>query len=720
MKTKPSNLPLFYITCPKGVETLIEQEFSALSMVTHKVAVGGVYCHASFDEIYRFCLYTRFANRVIWVMEQIQAASRDDLYHKLKNISFSGCFASTKTFAVEFRGTNRFIKNTNYGALLVKDAIADHFVEVAGRRPDVDVKSPDVKVWVQVKRQFTNVGIDLVGRSLHRRGYRLDGAKAPLKENLAAALAVRAGVDDEDTRSLIDPMCGSGTLLVESVLIKLNIAANLTDEKWVLQNLNNYKGDTFMALRAEAALHKQQVLQKTRVLAYGFDEDQRAINDAKANARRAGVADFIIFKHRSLKDFTLPDGVKDGLLLTNPPYGERLGEKQSLYPLYQQLGALCRENCQGFDVAVLSSDKDLTKALGLQKDKVYQFYNGPIPATWTLYRIHQRDHDAESASCKPDERFNLGVEMVKNRLLKNQKRLQKWVKREQIEAYRLYDADMPEYAFAVDYYAGFYHVSEYKAPKQIDEFSVNLRRQQFLKALKLSFNLSGNKVIVKQRQQQKGNEQYEKMDQMNHFFPVREGQVKALVNLYDYLDTGLFLDHRPVRRFIEQQAKGKRFLNLFAYTSVATLHAAKGGAASSVSVDMSKTYQHWSLRNFKTNGLDIKNHRLINDNCLSFVKDCQETFDLIFLDPPSFSNSKKMMDTFDVQRDHEQLIKETMALLNVSGTLIFSNNRRGFKLSEDILKNYDVKNYHRESLDPDFIKRENIHNCWLIKHIELG
>jgi 23S rRNA (guanine2445-N2)-methyltransferase / 23S rRNA (guanine2069-N7)-methyltransferase len=307
--------------------------------------------------------------------------------------------------------------------------------------------------------------------------------------------------------------------------------------------------------------------------------------------------------------------------------------------------------------------------------------------------------------------------MVGNRLMKNQKRLKKWIGRESIDAYRLYDADMPEYAFALDVYGEFFQVTEYQAPKSVDEFAVTQRRQQFIAAVKAVFALKNdNKIIMKTRKKQKGLAQYEKMDQQQHFFPVNEGTIKALVNLTDYLDTGLFLDHRPVRRYIAQQSSGKRFLNLFSYTSVATLHAVAGGAESSLSVDMSKTYQSWSQRNFRANGLDPKKHRLLNENVMDFIKTSRESFDLIFLDPPSFSNSKKMRGSFDIQRDHRFLIEQTMSRLNEGGTLIFSNNRRGFVLDEKIANRYKVTDFHQQSIDPDFSKRANIHNCWLIQH----
>src|SRR5690606_10681700 len=199
-------------------------------------------------------------------------------------------------------------------------------------------------------------------------------------------------------------------------------------------------------------------------------------------------------------------------------------------------------------------------------------------------------------------------------------------------------------------------------------------------------------------------------------FVVTEGPATFEVNLEDYLDTGLFLDHRPVREMIRGMAKGKRFLNLFCYTAAATVHAALGGARESLSVDMSNTYLEWAKRNFELNGLDLASHVLLRADCLEWLAKREGRFDLIFLDPPTFSNSKKMADVLDIQRDHAAMIRDAMAILEPGGTLVFSNNFRRFKMDEAITEDFAVENITASTIPPDFERNARIHNCWLVRH----
>ncbi|MCY4044074.1 MAG: THUMP domain-containing protein, partial [Cellvibrionales bacterium] len=447
----------------------LEQEIAQYGLLIKKQTLGGVYCSGSLPSIYRFILYSRLANRVILVLESLaipKEASKSSLFRQLTEIPYAACFSSTQTFSVEFRGNNRFIQHSHYGALWVKDAISDHFQEDLGERPSVDRESPDIRIFAQIKKSGLLVGIDLAKGSLHKRGYRLEGAKAPLKENMAAALAIRAGINAGESRPLIDPFCGSGTLLIEAVSMQLGLMAQLADEAFGIHQLKMSRASELSAIKADALQQHNNRLGHAQLLAFGMDEDQSVIAQASANIERAGLSAFIQVKQQAIKDFqvpNLPNGEAAPLLLTNPPYGERIGDKQRLFTTYQTFGQICRDLCQGFDVAVLSSDESLSKALGLQKSKAYQFYNGAIKVSWTLYHIHKKTPEQIEKANQQAEKFQQGVEMVSNRLVKNQKRLKKWLAREKIEAYRLYDADMPEYAFALDVYGDFFQVTEYQA-----------------------------------------------------------------------------------------------------------------------------------------------------------------------------------------------------------------------------------------------------------------
>lgn len=708
-----SKILSLWLTCPKGLEYQLQSEAESFGLKVIKSHVGKMDCEGQWPAVIRMSFMTRFANRMILQIVRFEATDKTQLLHELTDVSWFGLFAAEQSFAVNFKGTNNLIKHSHYGALLVKDAIVDSFKQNQGTRPSINADSPDVVVYAKLNRKTLDLGLDLIGKSLHQRGYRLEGAKAPLKENLAAALINRLG-PLPDSGIIVDPMCGSGTLLIEAVAMQLGLSAQTDDADFLYPALKNGDQDYFNQYTAELKTARQQQLATPHILAYGFDQDPEVVAVAKANVARAGLSDFIQIQQRALKDFILPKPNATGFLVVNPPYGERIGHNKRLFPLYQQLGSLLKQQCPDFSVGVLCNDGDLFKAMGLQKSKSYQYFNGALPVTWNLYQIHKRRQETDT---NQDERFQQGVEMIVNRLKKNQKQLQKWINQQSIEAYRVYDADMPEYAFCVDRYGPYFHVSEYKAPKQIDPFQVTYRREQFLTALEKAFSCSNNQIHLKERAKQKGQEQYQKLKATERYQTIKEQGVKIAVNLYDYLDTGLFLDHRPVRRWIGEKAKDKRFLNLYAYTGVATLHAAMGGAKSTTSVDLSKTYLKWCEKNFVLNRLNMKQHRLVNDDCFHFLKHCQSQFDLIFLDPPSFSNSKKMQSTLDVQRDHATLIDHAMALLANEGELIFSTNLQSFTLAEAIKAKYEVNDITAQSFDPDFKRNQKIHQCFILRHV---
>jgi len=754
----------FLITCPKGLEELLSQEVEQFGF-NAKLKLGAVIAEieeGDFYQIYRFCLYSRLANRVIWLLSEFQCVDKESLFRQVYNTPWMQHFDADKTIAVNFRGSNRFINNSHYGAMLVKDAVVDHFVERADQRPNVDTKNPDVSIYMALGKRTSSLGIDISGGSLHKRGYRLQSAKAPLKENLAAALVQRARQFAPEG-NLVDPFCGSATLLIEGVLADLNIASQCERERFGFEALKKFNAEYFTSLKEEALTHKAQAIADAKqalqdsgqsALAFGFDVDGSVFNAANANIKRAGLEGLIQLEQRAIKDFKRPD-VDTALLLMNPPYGERLADREQLLGLYATIGDKLKQQCQGDKAAILSSDTFLLKSIGLQKTKRYKFSNGKLETEWLLFNLYKKDpqHQAEKASktsetgneslwqsqgqnaksahegtdnltnATPktannsfDEKEMQLIEMVANRLRKNIKKFSKWAKRNSIQAYRLYDADMPEYAFAVDSYDGQLHVTEYAAPKSVDEFAAYKRKRQFLKALEQVFDISVEQMHLKERKQQKGKQQYEKINESGNRFVVSEGDAVFEVNLKDYLDTGLFLDHRPIRLKLAAMAKNKRVLNLFCYTASASVHAALGGALSTDSVDMSQTYIQWAERNFKLNKLDLSKHRLHRDNVLEWVENNRLSYDLIFCDPPSFSNSKRMENTWDVQRDHQALVETLMGQLEPDGVLVFSNNLRKFKLAPALQDAFAVEDYSAQSIDEDFKRNPNIHKCWLIRH----
>src|SRR5690554_2029712 len=333
--------------------------------------------------------------------------------------------------------------------------------------------------------------------------------------------------------------------------------------------------------------------------------------------------------------------------------------------------------------------------------------------------LHHRQQSAgfggEKSGGAPvtEARLSESAQMFANRLKKNLKFLGKWARPQNISCYRLYDADMPEFAVEVNIYNSWAHVQEYDATASDNEDKTLARLQDVLVALPRVMGIPAERVVLKQRQRQTGKQQYERMDRRGEFLTVQEGQVRLLVNLTDYLDTGLFLDHRPMRLRIAEEARGKRFLNLFCYTASATVHAAVGGARRTTSVDLSKTYLDWARRNLALNGLSDL-HQLVQDDVMKWLEQDRGEYDLIFIDPPTFSNSKRMDDVFDVQRDHVQLLDMAMARLAPGGVLYFSNNFRRFKLDPALEEKYQVEDISAQTLDKDFQRNPRIHRSWRI------
>jgi 23S rRNA (guanine2445-N2)-methyltransferase / 23S rRNA (guanine2069-N7)-methyltransferase len=411
-------------------------------------------------------------------------------------------------------------------------------------------------------------------------------------------------------------------------------------------------------------------------------------------------------------------------VITNPPYGERLGELPELVSLYGLLGERVRRAFPGWQLAVFTANPDLGHRIGLRAYKQYALRNGPLEAKLLLMAVPEGSAaEEEPAQAQALPRRSEGAQMFANRLEKNRKRLKKWLKQSGESCYRLYDADMPEYALAIDVYGERVHVQEYAPPSTIDAVQAQKRLFDALAVIPQVLDLDPSAIVIKRRERQSGSEQYRKQAASGERFEVCEGQAKLWVNLRDYLDTGLFLDHRPVRRLLGEMAAGKRFLNLFCYTGAATVQAAlgkpgAGGARESVSLDLSRTYLEWARDNFALNGLDPNRHRLVRDDCLRWLESAEGEFDLIFLDPPTFSNSKKMAATLDVQRDHARLVELAMARLAPGGTLVFSNNQRRFKLDTDLAAHYVVEDISAKTFDPDFQRRPGLHHCFLIRHRE--
>lgn len=744
-----------FLTCPKGLEGLLLEEASALGLEEAREHTSAIRGMADMETAYRLCLWSRLANRVLLVLKRYSVQDAQSLYEGVLEVDWFEHLESSGSLAVEFSGNGSGIDNTHFGALKVKDAIVDKLRLKDGTRPSVDKLNPDLRVHLRLDRGEAILSLDLSGHSLHQRGYRLQQGAAPLKENLAAAVLIRAGWPRiaAEGGALADPMCGVGTFLVEAAMIAADIAPNMTREQWGFSKWLGHVPALWKKVHAEAEERAAAGMAKPPLWIRGYEADPRLIQPARNNIERAGMGDWVKVYQGEVATFEpRSDQNQKGLVICNPPYGERLGDEASLLYLYQNLGERLRQACMGWEAAVFTGAPDLGKRMGIRSHKQYAFWNGALPCKLLLIKVQpeqfvtgerrtpeQREREREQAEAdkaplEPQERqynkngnpikptpaptpvveqarLSEGGQMFANRLQKNLKQLGKWARKEGVECYRLYDADMPEYSMAVDLYGDWVHVQEYAAPKSIDPEKAKARMFDAIAAIPQALGVDKNKVVIKRRERQSGTKQYQRQATQGQFLEVSEGGVKLLVNLTDYLDTGLFLDHRPLRLRIQKEAAGKRFLNLFCYTATATVHAAKGGARSTTSVDLSKTYLDWARRNLSLNGYSDKN-RLEQGDVMAWLAEDRGEYELIFIDPPTFSNSKRMEGIFDVQRDHVQLLDLAMARLAKGGVLYFSNNFRKFELDESLVARYQVEEISASTLDPDFARNAKIHRAW--------
>ena len=715
------------LTCPKSLEGLLLEEVGQLGLEEAREHVAMVRGFAGIETAYRLCLWSRLANRVLLVLARFPVSNAETLYEGVKAIDWSEHLDAGGSLAVEFSGRGSGIDNTHFGALKVKDAIVDRLRTESGQRPSVDKENPDLRVHLRLDKGEAVLSIDLSGHSLHQRGYRLQQGAAPLKENLAAAILIRAGWPRRAAEggALADPMCGVGTFLVEAGMMAADIAPNLKRQQWGFSNWLGHVPAVWNRLHAEAEARARIGLSKQPLWIRGYEADPRLIQPARNNIERAGLGEWVRVYQGELATFEpRTDKGQAGLVVCNPPYGERLGDEASLLYLYQNLGERLRQACMGWDAAIFTGAPELGKRMGIRSHKQYAMFNGALPCKLLLLQVRaeqfvtgNRQSGEESAAPQASEpaRLSEGGRMFANRLQKNLKSLGKWARQAGVECYRLYDADMPEYALAIDLYRDWVHVQEYAPPRSIDPEKAQVRLLDALAAIPVALGIPADKVVIKRRERQTGTRQYERQGEQGRFMEVSEGGVKLLVNLTDYLDTGLFLDHRPMRLRIQREAAGKRFLNLFCYTATVTAHAAKGGARSTTSVDLSKTYLDWARRNLSLNGFSDK-QRLEQGDVMAWLAADRGEYDLIFIDPPTFSNSKRMEGVFDVQRDHMHLLDLAMARLAPGGVLYFSNNFRKFQLDEMLAKRYKIAEISGETLDPDFARNNRIHRAWRISH----
>lgn len=716
----------FYASCAKGLEYLLADELLSLGATRATAALAGANVEADLVLAQRAVMFSRLASRVLWPLASFDCADQQDLYDGIAAIDWSEHLEPTCTLLVDAHVGGSAITHERFAAQRVKDAVVDQLRDRFGQRPSVSVDNPDVRLNLVLRKGIATVSIDLGGGSLHQRGWRRMQNEAPLKENVAAAVLLRGGWPAvyADGGALLDPMCGSGTLLIEGALMAADVAPGLlrtrgnAPSRW-----SGFDNAAWTAIVDDA--RQRETIGKTglRQCFSGSDIDPHAVRAAASNALAAGVGDVIVFEQCAVQALRKPASAM-GLVVCNPPYDARLAADASLY---RDLGQALQQQLPAWRVAILAGDESLARATGLRADKLYTLYNGALACPLLVCKqalVPQR-------APRPSEPLSDGASMVANRLRKNERKLATWRKQEGVTCWRAYDADIPEYAAAIDVYTQvsnpvgghdlatdpirWLHVQEYQAPEDVPEDLARRRLGDLVRAAGEVFAVPSERIATKTRQRGKGGARYGRMDARGEFLNVQEGDARFRVNLFDHLDTGLFLDHRPLRLRIAADARGKRMLNLFAYTGAASVQAAVAGALQTTSVDLSATYLAWAAENLALNACTGVDHRLVQADALKWLEADSGRYHIIFCDPPTFSNSARARD-FDIQREHVRLLRAAVARLTPDGVLYFSNNFRRFHFDDEGVAQFaEAVETSRSTVPPDFARNLRIHRSWELR-----
>ncbi|GAF60267.1 LOW QUALITY PROTEIN: 23S rRNA (guanine-N-2-) -methyltransferase RlmL [Psychrobacter sp. JCM 18903] len=714
------------ITCADGLEAPLQTELTSFGIASEIKSTGRLAVTGTLRDLYSICLWSRVASRVLMLIKRKNINAEYDvaeqLYGLAKSVNWIEQFSLEQTFAIRLSVDKRVAVSQQFAMLRIKDAIADTFNEVYDSRPNVDSKNPDFSIFATVNDKQAELYLDLSGTSLHRRGYRVAMTEAPLKENLAAALLYSAGWHKKNEagnapfyNALIDPMCGSGTFIIEALLMHCDYAVGIDKAanqfgfyQWQHHDDALWQqmiDDAQTRFREALAIANEQP--DTLPLILGFDADSGAILATEKNLIAAGLQDLLPLldlETRALDQLStiLKPLVDDGrlsnpLIITNPPYGERWVTKR-LSRYIKRLGLFLQDSFAGSGIdpmlGILASNVEQVDILPIKEPKTLRCHNGAITVYFrygTL--IAGQTGNLVSRFEKREIEVEEGQDFI-NRLQKNLSKLKKLAKKDKVSNLRVYNADLPDFKVAVDLYGDYVHVQEYAPPKTIPPETAKKRFNLALMVIREVFGINREQIFIKTRARQSGNDQYSKQnttEKRGKFHVAREDGAYFYVNFTDYLDTGLFIDHRNMRARIKDNSRNKSVLNLFAYTCTASVHAALAGAKKVTSVDLSQNYLDWGKQNFVLNGLDVSRNKyqFVAADIFEWIKDNTEQFDVIFIDPPTFE-FEKFQGTFDVQRDHSALINRAMNRLTSDGILYFSNNFTRFELDEQLTERYEI------------------------------
>jgi 23S rRNA (guanine2445-N2)-methyltransferase / 23S rRNA (guanine2069-N7)-methyltransferase len=699
-----------------GLEQSLAVELSQMGASNVEAKSRVVLCQGNLELLYRANMWCRTAIRVLRPLASFPAPDEQAFYKGVQAIDWSQWMKPTGTLAVDVHIHSAFTTHSLFIAQLTKDAIVDAFRDKTGERPSVDLDNPQLRIAVTMFRGHAQIYTDASGESLHRRGYRRKAGEAPLNETLAAGILKLA--EWKDSIPLVDPMCGSGTFLIEAAMMAKNIAPGLLRKRYGFQLWADYDRALYERLVDEA---KQSVRSEVAVSLRGMDLDPQVIAIARENAERAGVADVI---HFEVGDFLSwePKLSQPGIVVVNPPYDERLAVGNIAH-LFERMGDRLRDRFGGWTAYLLSGNLEAIRYLGLHSGGHVDLLNGSIEC-----QLHQFPLTADVAPSQPidadtrvryddlqtNPKWKQRAETFANRLKKNQRHYSKWAKREGVTCWRIYDWDIPELPFLIDVFDDRLHFAE--VPRNIEHSEIEHRAYMELMVRTASEVLAvpSDKIYFKKRKPQKSGGA---IASTGEFVEITEGGHRFLVNLADYLDVGLALEHRKLRARIQKEAQGKDFLHLYCYTGAAAVYAAAGGAKSTTSVDMGRAYLEWAEKNFRLNSIPAGENRLIRLDAIEFLVETPVRYDLCLVDPPSRSTNRTTGESFDVQKDHVRLLKLVFDKMREGGRVYFSTSSREFRLEESVLslgKNIRISEVTRDTTPLDF-ERKPSQRTWLFE-----
>jgi 23S rRNA (guanine2445-N2)-methyltransferase / 23S rRNA (guanine2069-N7)-methyltransferase len=734
-------------TAASGTEAIVKRELAELGYDAKTTTPGRLLFRGDGAAICRTNLWLRVAERILIRIGSFPAADFDALFEGTMALAWEEWLPRDAEFPVRGRSHRSQLSSVPACQRSVKRAIVERLLK-AHRTERLPETGSLFSIEVSLRNDLATLTLDTTGIGLHKRGYRPLVGQAQLRETLAAAMVQlsfwRPG------RVLADPFCGTGTIPIEAAMIGRNIAPGLRRE-FACEAWPTFDRGEWERAREEAVAAVLPALAE-RLL--GYDIDAETLSLARYHAQQAGVADDIHWQQRPFSE--LRAKAEYGCIITNPPYGERMGDDREIVELYRSFPLVLRR-LPTWSHYILSSRTDLEELVGQRATRRRKLYNGPIECTYYQFHgprpprdgapptvidpsdaelekhVHEGSDATERAvegplpigsakapGCFPafgglQESAARQAEEFANRLSNRARHFRRWPTKRGITCYRLYERDVPDVPLIVDRYEDALHIAEFarphdRSPAQHADW-LDLMARTAAKAL----DVPRERVFLKFRDRQRGADQYQRVDGRAERMIAHEGGLKFIVNLSDYIDTGLFLDHRNTRQIIRERAAGKRFLNLFAYTGSFSVYAAAGNAESTTTVDKSSTYTDWASENMELNGFSGPPHTIVRNDIHSFLDSLRPAvqWDLAVVDPPTFSNTKGLEVDWDVQRDHASLLQQLAAHVTPGGMVYFSTNFRRFKLDEASLGDYAIRDITRQTVPEDF-RNERIHKCWVL------